>query len=109
MCVKICADVHPSGTGTLELMQGIVCRQTLYCQAEPYERVWKSDSLIPSSLQDEPIAVTPLLKNVPDAMKTPTASLKGATIQCITKLANIVLTSEQPEYPCGKWCVDGYG
>jgi hypothetical protein len=42
-----------------------------------------------------------------DVMKTPTVSLKGTTIQCIIKLANIVLTPEEPEYPGGKWHVEG--
>ena len=42
-----------------------------------------------------------------DVMKTPTVSLKGTTIQCIIKLANIVLTPERPEYPGGKWHVEG--
>jgi len=42
-----------------------------------------------------------------DVMKAPTVSLKGTTIQCIIKLANIVLTPEEPEYPGGKWHVEG--
>ena len=42
-----------------------------------------------------------------DAMKRPTVSLKGATIQCIIKLVNIVLTPERPEYPGGNWHVEG--
>jgi len=42
-----------------------------------------------------------------DVMKTPTVSLKGTTIQCIIKLANIVLTPEKPEYPGGVWRVEG--
>jgi len=42
-----------------------------------------------------------------DVMKTPTVSLKGTMIQCIIKLANIVLTPEKPEYPGGKWHVEG--
>ena len=42
-----------------------------------------------------------------DVMKTPTVSLKGSTIQCIIKLANIVLTPERPKYPGGKWHVEG--
>ena len=42
-----------------------------------------------------------------DVMKAPTVSLKGTTIQCIIKLANIVLTPEKPEYPGGKWHVEG--
>ena len=42
-----------------------------------------------------------------DVMKTPTVSLKGTTIQCIIKLANIVLTPENPEYSGGKWHVEG--
>lgn len=42
-----------------------------------------------------------------DVMKTPTVSLKGTTIQCIIKLANIVLTPEKPEYSGGKWHVEG--
>ena len=42
-----------------------------------------------------------------DVMKTPTVSLKGTTIQCIIKLADIVLTPERPEYPGGKWHVEG--
>ena len=42
-----------------------------------------------------------------DVMKTPTVSLKGTTIQCIIKLANIVLTPENPEYTGGKWHVEG--
>ncbi|KAF9644280.1 hypothetical protein BDM02DRAFT_3150579 [Thelephora ganbajun] len=36
-----------------------------------------------------------------------TVSLNGQTIQCIVKLANIVLTPENPEYPGGKWHVEG--
>ena len=42
-----------------------------------------------------------------DVMKTPTVSLKGTTIQTIIKLANIVLTPENPEYSGGKWHVEG--
>ena len=42
-----------------------------------------------------------------DVMKTPIVSLKGTTIQCIIKLANIVLTPEKPEYLGGKWHVEG--
>ena len=42
-----------------------------------------------------------------DVMKAPTVSLKGTTIQCIIKLANIVLTPEKPEYAGGKWHVEG--
>ena len=42
-----------------------------------------------------------------DVMRTPTVSLKGTTIQCIIKLANIVLTPERPEYTGGKWHVEG--
>lgn len=34
-------------------------------------------------------------------------SLMGSRIQCIVKLANIVLTPENPEYPGGKWHVEG--
>jgi hypothetical protein len=40
-------------------------------------------------------------------MKTPAVSLKGTTIQCIIKLANIVLTPEKPEYPGDKWHIEG--
>jgi hypothetical protein len=36
-----------------------------------------------------------------------TVSLNGETIQCTVKLANIVLTPENPEYPGGKWHVEG--
>ena len=36
-----------------------------------------------------------------------TVSLNGETIQCIVKLANIVLTPQNPEYPGGKWHVEG--
>ena len=42
-----------------------------------------------------------------NAMKRPTVSLKGATIQCIIKLVNIELTPEKPEYPGGNWHVEG--
>jgi hypothetical protein len=42
-----------------------------------------------------------------DVMATPTVSLKGSTIQCIVKLANIVLTPEKPEYAGGKWHIEG--
>ena len=42
-----------------------------------------------------------------DVMRTPTVSLKGTTIQCIIKLADIVLTPEKPKYPGGKWHVEG--
>ena len=34
-------------------------------------------------------------------------SLKGRTLQVIVRLANIVLTPERPEYPGGKWHVEG--
>ena len=34
-------------------------------------------------------------------------SLKGRTLQVIASLANIVLTPERPEYPGGKWHVEG--
>ncbi|KAJ7302343.1 hypothetical protein DFH08DRAFT_794525 [Mycena albidolilacea] len=34
-------------------------------------------------------------------------SLRGRTVQCIIKLANIHLTPEQPEYKCGSWHVEG--
>ncbi|KAF7361411.1 hypothetical protein MSAN_01174200 [Mycena sanguinolenta] len=34
-------------------------------------------------------------------------SLRGRTIQCIVKLANIHLTPEQPEYEGGSWHVEG--
>lgn len=43
-----------------------------------------------------------------DVMKTPTVSLKGTTMQCIIKLVNLVLTPEKPEYPGGKWHVEGW-
>ena len=35
-------------------------------------------------------------------------SLKGRTLQVIVKLANIILTPEKPEYPGGKWHVEGW-
>jgi hypothetical protein len=34
-------------------------------------------------------------------------SLRGRTIQCIIKLANIHLTPDQPEYAGGSWHVEG--
>ena len=34
-------------------------------------------------------------------------SLKGRTIQVFVKLATVVLTQERPEYPGGKWHVEG--
>ena len=34
-------------------------------------------------------------------------SLKGRTLQVVVKLANVVLTPEKPEYPGGKWHVEG--
>ncbi|KAF9779819.1 hypothetical protein BJ322DRAFT_1113127 [Thelephora terrestris] len=34
-------------------------------------------------------------------------SLKGRTLQVIVKLANVVLTPEKPDYPGGKWHVEG--
>lgn len=36
-----------------------------------------------------------------------TVSLRGRTLQVIVKLADIVLTPEKPEYPGGKWHVEG--
>lgn len=36
-------------------------------------------------------------------------SLHGSTVQCILKLANIVLTPENPKYPGGSWHVEGEG
>jgi len=36
-----------------------------------------------------------------------TVSLNGLTIQCIVKLADIVLTPEKPKYAGGKWHVEG--
>ena len=34
-------------------------------------------------------------------------SLRGRTLQVIVRLANVVLTPERPEYPGGKWHVEG--
>jgi len=34
-------------------------------------------------------------------------SLKGRTLQVFVKLANILLTPERPEYPGGRWHVEG--
>jgi len=34
-------------------------------------------------------------------------SLKGRTLQVLVKLANTILTPERPEYPGGKWHVEG--
>ena len=34
-------------------------------------------------------------------------SLKDRTLQVIVRLSNIVLTPERPEYPGGKWRVEG--
>jgi len=34
-------------------------------------------------------------------------SLRGQTLQVIVRLANIMLTPERPEYPGGKWHVEG--
>ena len=34
-------------------------------------------------------------------------SLKGRTLQVIVSLANVVLTPERPEYPGGRWHVEG--
>jgi hypothetical protein len=36
-----------------------------------------------------------------------TVWLNGQTVQCIVKLANIILTPENPEYPGGQWHVEG--
>jgi hypothetical protein len=36
-----------------------------------------------------------------------TVSLNGTTVQCIIKLANIVLTPNKPNYPGGSWHVEG--
>ena len=36
-----------------------------------------------------------------------TISLRGRTLQLIVKLADIILTPEKPEYPGGKWHVEG--
>ncbi|KAJ7482202.1 hypothetical protein B0H11DRAFT_2173252 [Mycena galericulata] len=55
-------------------------------------------------------------KELPDSHETYTGalealilplSLRGRTIQCIIKLANIHLTPEQPEYLGGSWHVEG--
>ena len=34
-------------------------------------------------------------------------SLRGRTLQVIIRLANVVLTPERPEYPGGKWHIEG--
>jgi hypothetical protein len=36
-----------------------------------------------------------------------TVSLDGTTVQCIVKLANIILTPSVPKYPGGSWHVEG--
>ncbi|KAL1745925.1 hypothetical protein HDZ31DRAFT_81609 [Schizophyllum fasciatum] len=41
------------------------------------------------------------------ARKEQLVSLRGKKLQVIVKLANIVLTPENPEYPGGKWHVEG--
>ena len=42
-----------------------------------------------------------------DERKEGLVELKGRKLQVIVKLANIVLTPEKPEYPGGKWHVEG--
>ena len=76
---------------------------------EPYqvrdeEDVTNMDARL--SKQDPPEAKEKYTGDL-DEIRAPTVSLKGTTLQCITKFANIVLTPENPEYPGGKWHVEG--
>lgn len=57
----------------------------------------------PKRLPDSPARYDGALS----ALAEPVYSLRDRTIQVIVKLANIVLTPEKPEYPGGKWHVEG--
>ncbi|KAI0366059.1 hypothetical protein BV20DRAFT_688499 [Pilatotrama ljubarskyi] len=65
-------------------------------ELEEWERVhhWP---LIPDAVPFQP----------PDADERATLRLKGRTIQVIVKMANIVLTPDNPTYPGGSWHVEG--
>ncbi|TFK53671.1 hypothetical protein OE88DRAFT_1655905 [Heliocybe sulcata] len=67
-----------------------------YCHAE--EEWWNSrDPYVP-----EPDEFSP-----PDAEDRVNFTLRGRTIQVIVKMANIILTPEEPEYAGGSWHVEG--
>ncbi|KAL1705603.1 hypothetical protein EV121DRAFT_290271 [Schizophyllum commune] len=61
------------------------------------------DARQPLSLPDCPAEYDGAL----DERKGGLVELKGRKLQVIVKLANIVLTPEKPEYPGGKWHVEG--
>ncbi|RLN87130.1 hypothetical protein BBJ28_00025705 [Nothophytophthora sp. Chile5] len=59
----------------------------------------------------EPGHALPRRPAIPDAEKLPkqplTVSLKGKTLQAIVKIAEIVLTPENPQYAGGAWHIEG--
>lgn len=50
---------------------------------------------------------SPGVFSMPPPSTHPTFELKGRTVQVIVKLANIILTPEQPKYEGGSWHVEG--
>ncbi|KAI0360307.1 hypothetical protein OH77DRAFT_1585941 [Trametes cingulata] len=65
-------------------------------ELDEWERVHRWP-LIPDAVPFEP----------PKHEKRVTLNLKGRTIQVIVKMANVILTPENPTYPGGSWHVEG--
>ena len=89
---------------------------------ETADCIWENGIPYPNSSSEEEFEEDPdawyakRKFNTPDAKKKydgdlkamgDQISLKGRTLQIIVKLANIILTPEKPEYPGGKWHVEG--
>ena len=89
---------------------------------ETADCIWENDIPYPNSSSEEEYDEDPYKWYEKRKFKIPNArgkydgdlevmndrlSLKGRTLQVITKLANIHLTPEKPDYPEGKWHVEG--
>ena len=95
--------------------QGLGGGETVGC-------IWKNDIPRPCPLNEDEFYKNTDVWRAKHAFITPEAkrwydgdlqvmnnqiSLKGQTLQVFVKLANILLTPERPEYPGGKWHVEG--
>ncbi|KAJ6510580.1 hypothetical protein C8R45DRAFT_964560 [Mycena sanguinolenta] len=84
--------------------------EAIYCIWDPEGKQWPEEE--PGSDEDEDATIKKVLPEAKEynrdlEQQFSPVSLRGRTIQCIVKLANIHLTPEQPEYAGGSWHVEG--
>jgi len=93
-----------------------------YGGGETASCIWKNGAPFPNPSSEEEYYKHKDVRFAKHELRTPNAkgkyngdlqvmndriSLKGRTLQVFVKLANIILTPERPQYPGGKWHVEG--